>query len=61
MLGKEYVEPVTDPIQDIYDESSTNIPVLFLLSAGADPTNAIDEFAKKKKKFPTFKVSMGEE
>jgi dynein heavy chain len=35
-------------------------PVLFLLSAGADPTSSIDELAKKKKKFPTEKVSMGE-
>jgi dynein heavy chain len=32
-----------------------------LLSAGADPTGSIDEFAKKKKQFPTGKVSMGEE
>jgi dynein heavy chain len=32
-----------------------------LLSAGADPTNNIDEFAKKKKQYPTNKVSMGEE
>jgi len=31
------------------------------LSAGADPTGSIDEFAKKKKQFPTGKVSMGEE
>ena len=31
------------------------------MSAGADPTNTIDEFAKKKKKYPTEKVSMGEE
>ena len=35
--------------------------MLYLLSAGADPTNNIDEFAKKKKQFPTNKVSMGEE
>jgi len=38
-----------------------NKPVLYLLSAGADPTNNIDEFAKKKKQYPTNKVSMGEE
>ena len=30
-------------------------------SPGADPTGNIDEFAKKKKQFPTGKVSMGEE
>ena len=32
-----------------------------MLSAGADPTGSIDELARKKKKFPTDKVSMGEE
>jgi dynein heavy chain len=36
------------------------VPILFLLSAGADPTSSIDELAKKKKKFPCDKVSMGE-
>ena len=60
-LGEEYTAPVTDAIEEIWKESKTNIPVLYLLSAGADPTNSIDEFAKKKKKFPTDKVSMGEE
>ena len=35
-------------------------PVLFLLSAGADPTSTIDDLAKKKKKYPVAKVSMGE-
>ncbi len=36
------------------------MPVLYLLSAGADPTNSIDEFGKKKKTIAN-KVSMGEE
>ena len=30
------------------------------MSAGADPTSAMDELAKKKKKYPCDKVSMGE-
>jgi len=34
---------------EIWEESQKNRPVLYLLSAGADPTNNIDEFAKKKK------------
>jgi dynein heavy chain len=34
--------------------------VLYLLSAGTDPTASIDELAKRRKKFPTDKVSMGE-
>jgi dynein heavy chain len=60
-LGDYFTMPVTDQIADIWEESLPNRPVLFLLSAGADPTNTIDEFAKKKKQFPTNKVSMGEE
>ena len=61
VLGEEYSQPVTDPISQQWEESSNNTPVLYLLSPGADPTGGIDEFAKKKKQFPTGKVSMGEE
>ena len=60
-LGEKYVEPVTDQISDLFDESKKNVPILYILSAGADPTGAIDEFAKKKKQYPTMKTSMGEE
>lgn len=60
-LGAEYTDPVTDQIADIYDESMPKTPVLYLLSAGADPTNNIDDFARRKKKPNVNKVSMGEE
>lgn len=60
MLDSRFTAPVTDLIVDIFDESSPRRPVLYLLSAGSDPSNAIDELAKKKKKYPTDKVSMGE-
>jgi len=45
----------------LYEETRPDRPVLYLLSPGSDPTGSIDEFAKKKKQFPTGKVSMGEE
>jgi len=61
VLGDEYVQPVTDQISDMFEESQRQIPVLYLISAGSDPTGSIDEYAKKRKKFPTDKVSMGEE
>jgi dynein heavy chain len=61
VLGQKFTAPVTDLIEEIFEESRKNVPVVYLLSAGADPTNSIDEFAKKKKQFPTGKVSMGEE
>lgn len=58
-LGKRFTEPISYPIEGIWQESSRTDPVLFLLSAGADPTSSIDELAKKKRKL-TEKVSMGE-
>jgi len=59
-LDSRFTQPVTDQISDIFDESLSRKPVLYLLSAGSDPTLSIDELAKKKKKYPTDKVSMGE-
>jgi dynein heavy chain len=60
MLDSRFTAPVTDAIADIYAESSPRKPVLYLLTAGSDPTLMIDELAKKRKKYPTDKVSMGE-
>jgi dynein heavy chain len=60
MLDSRFTAPVTDGIVSIYDESTCRKPVLYLLTAGSDPSMTIDELAKKKKKFPTDKVSMGE-
>ncbi|CAK9086367.1 Dynein gamma chain [Durusdinium trenchii] len=59
-LGSKFTAPITDTIFEVYQESGARKPVLYLLSAGTDPTNMIDELAKRKKKFPTDKVSMGE-
>lgn len=60
MLDSRFTAPVTDTIAEIYEESANRKPVLYLLTAGSDPTMAIDELAKKRKKYPTDKVSMGE-
>lgn len=58
ILGQEFIDPISYPIPDIWAESKFNVPILFLLSPGADPTSSIDDFARKKKK-ATEKVSMG--
>lgn len=60
VLGPDYVIPTNDKIEELFEESEPNKPVLFLLQAGADPTQTIDEFAMKKKKPSINKVSMGE-
>lgn len=51
--------PVTDHLTEILEESTPEKPILFLLAPGSDPTNNIDELARKRKKNP-HKVSMGE-
>ena len=59
IMGNEYTEPISYPIADVWAESKFSVPILFLLSPGADPTSAIDDFDRRKKKV-TEKVSMGE-
>lgn len=60
VLGPEYVEPISDSLPELHAESTFNKPVLFLLSAGADPNAQIDDFSRKMKQYPCNKVSMGE-
>jgi dynein heavy chain len=59
-MGPQYVEPVTDTIESIYETSIYNTPVIFLLSIGADPTEAIEGLARKRKLAPPAVISMGE-
>ena len=58
-LGERYVEPVTDTIEMVYDDMIPSVPVIFLLSTGADPTDSIEQLCKKKKLSVTC-VSLGE-
>ena len=60
VMGTRYVEPVTDTVETIYREMvDPTIPVIFLLSAGADPTDSLETLARRKRK-PVECVSMGE-
>jgi dynein heavy chain len=59
-LGDDFVQPVTDSMATIWEESRPNRPVLFLLAPGSDPVGAIDELARKKKLPSPQQVSMGE-
>jgi dynein heavy chain, axonemal len=60
VLSRKYVEPINDKIDELYEESAPDRPVLYLLQAGADPTQTVDDFAARKKKPAVNKVSMGE-
>jgi len=58
-MGARYVEPVTDTVETVYETMDNFTPVVFLLSIGADPTEAIELLAKKKKQSVEC-ISMGE-
>jgi dynein heavy chain len=58
-MGEKFTQPVTETIEMTYNDMSTTIPIVYLLSAGADPTDTVETYARKKKKHITC-VSMGE-
>jgi len=58
-MGPKFVDPVTDTVESVFREMESTTPVIYLLSAGADPTDAIETMARKKRKQIEC-VSMGE-
>ena len=58
-MGPRYVEAATDTVEQIYAESLATVPTVYLLSAGADPTDSVTRLAAKKKRECQC-VSMGE-
>jgi dynein heavy chain len=58
-MGPRFVEPTTDTVEMIMSEMDSITPVIFLLSVGADPTEAIELLAKKRKTSVDC-ISMGE-
>ena len=59
-MGGRFTEPVTDKIEDIWEGMVATVPVIFLLSTGADPTDAIESLLRKKKLPAADVISMGE-
>lgn len=45
--GQRYAEPVILDLQATFEESTPRIPLIGLLSMGSDPTNQIEDLAKK--------------
>ena len=58
-LGPRFVDPVTDTIEEVIKDSKVSTPMVYLLSAGSDPTDGILAFARRKKISSTI-VSLGE-
>lgn len=47
-LGPQYVDPPPFNLKDTYDESSNVIPLIFVLSAGVDPTSQLASLAQRE-------------
>jgi dynein heavy chain len=48
-LGDKFVEPQTSDLNAIFKESNPMVPLIFVLSPGADPASAVYKFAEELK------------
>ena len=47
-MKKEFIENKPTSLQDVYDESQSDTPIIFVLSPGVDPTDQLRKFAEKQ-------------
>lgn len=60
-LGQKFIEPPMLDVQDILQDSSPRIPLIFVLSPGVDPTVSLQQLAAKKNMSDRFcYVSLGQ-
>ena len=48
IMGEKYLVPPTIHFDSIFEQSASQIPVIFILSPGSDPTNDIQKLAERK-------------
>lgn len=58
-LGEYFVTPPAFDLGLIFKDSAPSIPLVFVLSPGADPLNSLEKYAETKKK-TVMKVSLGQ-
>jgi dynein heavy chain len=62
-LGDRFVEPQTSELGALYKESSSIVPLIFVLSPGADPASALYKFAEEmrfSKKLTSVSLGQGQ-
>lgn len=57
-LGDYFVTPPAFDLGIVFKDSAPSIPLVFVLSPGADPLNSLEKYAETKKKV-VMKVSLG--
>lgn len=60
-IGHFYLEIPTIVMEEIYGNSDVKTPIIFVLSAGADPTSLVYNFAKERDYFNNLQsISLGQ-
>ena len=58
-IGEKFVKPPTFELANIFGESRSTTPLIFVLSPGSDPLKALLKFAESKNKRPD-PISLGQ-
>lgn len=58
-IGDYFVTPPAFDLGVVFKDSGPSIPLIFVLSPGADPLNSLEKYAETKKK-AVMKVSLGQ-
>ena len=60
-IGREFIEPVPLDLANVFEDSSFETPLLFILSSGADPMHSFLTFAENKGYYKKTKIiSLGQ-
>jgi len=63
-MGKSFVEPPPFDLEKSFADSSPSTPLIFILSAGADPTMSLLKFSQDKgfkgEKFNSISLGQGQ-
>jgi len=57
-IGEYFIQPPVFDLGLIFKDSTPAAPLIFVLSPGADPLNALEKYAESKKK-ACMKISLG--
>jgi len=58
-IGPYFISPPAFDLAVVFKDSGPSSPLIFVLSPGADPLNALEKYAEQKKK-QCLKISLGQ-
>ncbi|CAF0910630.1 unnamed protein product [Adineta ricciae] len=59
IMGQKYIIPPTIYFDAIFDQSTAQIPIIFVLSPGSDPTNDIQKLSERKTQLRKITIEHG--